>query len=131
MGAFDPPAQPPHIGQAGFAFGFAGEANQFELDRREPVGLNCPGRVSQRSGCDFGVEMLIDELVVYREMRNVVPLPIGRECAGRRRSLGGVVYDSERSCDIVAGTPGQGHPLRKRTFGHSFPPKGFLLLDSC
>lgn len=81
--AFDPSAQPAHIGQAGVALGFAGEANQFELDRREPVGLDRPGRVSQRRGSDVGVEMLIDDLVIDREMRDVVPLLIGRECAGR------------------------------------------------
>ena len=106
VGAFDPPAQPAYVGQAGLALGFAGEADQFELDRREPVGLDRPGWVSQRRGGDVGVEMLIDELVVDGEMRDVVPLLIGRECAGRSRSLGGVMYDSEWSCGVVAGTPG-------------------------
>src|SRR5262249_3916706 len=74
-------------------------------------------------GSDVGVKMLIDELIVDSEMWDVVTLPIGRECGGRRRSLSGVVYDSKRSCDVVASTPGQGHPSRKRTFGHSFLPR--------
>ena len=70
------------------------------------VGLNCSSRVCQRPRSNFSVKVLIDELLVHRKMRDVVALLVGREGAGRRRSLGCVMDNLVRASDVVARAPG-------------------------
>lgn len=106
VGAFDPPAQPAYICQAGLALGFSRETNQFELDRGTPICLDCSGRMSQRGRGNFRVEMLVDGVVIDRKMRDIVTLSIRCKRAVRSRSFGGVMNDPERSRNVVAGAPG-------------------------
>jgi hypothetical protein len=93
---------------------------------RDNLMLGVGRRYCQCSCRNLGVEMLIDELVVDSEVRDVVPavrVIIRVERTGCCRSFGGVMNDPERSGGVLPRAPGQGHPSCKRTSGHMLPPE--------